>query len=239
MRWNEDLADVVKSKQLRVDLDIPAAPGALDLRVDVARRNVICRLTVAAPETPKQYAGKVNWLLKQLPEESDEAAVINVVWRNGGRTSAGLRELRSNITAARLDREGAVPRAFEVVVSCDLDRKFGVQTFPPAIEDTVLEFYETVARHIRAPKPARASDAVEVDVGDAWMSSNESLPEPKPKETGVINGRAFTIFDDGSVEIEAADGIKRFDSVVELMAAAQQQQNSNGSVSSDTTSPPG
>jgi hypothetical protein len=236
VRWNEDLIDFVKSKQLLVELDIPAGPGALDITVDVARRNVICRLTVSAPDTPKQYAGKLNWLLKQLPEESDETAVVNVVWRHGGRTSAGLRELRSNIAAARLEREGAVPRAFEVVVSCDLDRKFGVQTFPPAIEDAVLEFYETVARHIRAPRPARVVEEtpVEVEVADAWMSADDPISEPKPRETGIINGRAFIIFDDGSVEIETADGLKRFDSVTELMAAAQTNRNGDGRMSSAT-----
>ena len=36
------------------------------------------------------------------------------------------------------------------------------------------------------------------------------------------------IFDDGSVEVETADGVKRFDTVAELMEAAQRNQNGDG-----------
>jgi len=199
--------------------------------VDVLKRNVICHLSIAAPATPKQYAGKINWLLKQLPQESDESAVIHVVWRHGGRTSAPLKDLRLNPAAARLDREGAVPRIFEIVIPSDLDKKFGPQNFPAAVEAAMLEFHATVVRHIRPPKPARVAEAPEAeddDVADAWMSADEQGPEPKAVETGNVDGRTFVIFDDGSVEIETSGGMKRFDSVAEMIAAAQRNRNGDG-----------
>ncbi len=224
LRWTEDLATFVETKQLFLDFEVPDAPGPLGLTVDILKRNVICHLSIAAPATPKQYAGKINWLLRQLPQESDESAVIHIVWKHGGRTSAPLGELRLNPSAARLDREGAVPRIFQIVVPTDLDKKFGPQNFPAAVEAAMLDFHETVVRHIRPPKPSRVAEEPETEngnVADAWMSAEERGPEPRAIETGNVDGRTFAIFDDGSVEIETAGGMKRFDSVAQMIAAAE------------------
>jgi hypothetical protein len=40
------------------------------------------------------------------------------------------------------------------------------------------------------------------------------------KQQGEINGRTFSIFDDGSIEVETGQGIQRFKSFAELNAAA-------------------
>jgi hypothetical protein len=250
LRWSEDLADFVASKRLSLDFEVPGAAGPLDLVADILQRNVICRLSVDAPDTPRQYAGKMNWLLRQLPAESDASTIVHIIWKNGGRTSAPLHAIRSDLDVARLDRSGAVPRYFEIIIASDLDRRFpGPQTFPAAVEAALLDFYETVARHIRPPRPQRSADETEEsaeEVADAWMSSEEpparptdevagswmsaeeQEPEAKPKETGNIDGRMFVIFTDGSVEIETAGGVKRFDSVAEMMAAARRDHNGDG-----------
>ena len=39
-------------------------------------------------------------------------------------------------------------------------------------------------------------------------------------QSGHFNGRRFSIFDDGSIEIETGDGIQRFNNFAELTAAA-------------------
>jgi hypothetical protein len=243
--WADDLADFVGNKKLCFELDVPNAAGALSVTVDVLQRNVICSLSVKAPETPKQYLGKINWLLRQLPPESDGTTDIHVVWRHGHRTSRSLMDLRADPDIARLDRQGELPRAFEIVVATDLDRKFGPQSLPPSVQAALLDFYESVVKHVRAARPSRTSDELEANgkgVGDAWMAPeepghgterdvplSESATEPKPKETGDISGRKYVIFDDGSVEIETAGGVKRFASVLEMVTASQ--RNADGHTS--------
>jgi hypothetical protein len=242
-RWADDLAYFVDNKQLWFELEVPDAAGVLHVTLDVPMRNVNCSLSVRAPDSPKQYQGKLNWLLRQLPPESDAKADIHVIWRHGHRTSASLSNLRSDPDAARLDRQGALPRAFEIVVATDLDRKFGPYNLPPAIQMAMLEFYELIVKHVRAPKPSRIeeTDDIPEDAQDAWMPSDEDTDTgtghidasekavtngPKPRATGDIGGRKYVIFEDGSVEIETAGGVKRFTSVSEMVSAAQ--RNTNG-----------
>ncbi|HZP10443.1 hypothetical protein, partial [Methyloceanibacter sp.] len=170
--WADDLSFFVENNQLSFEFEVPDAPGELHVTVDVQKRNVICSLLVAAPSSPKQYVGKLNWLLKQLPPESDATASIHVIWKHGRRTSAGLSELRSNPEIARIEKQGAQPRAFEIVAATDLDRKFGPQSFPQAVQSAILDFYETVVKHLRAPKSPRSAEGAELideDAEDAWM----------------------------------------------------------------------
>jgi hypothetical protein len=240
-RWTDDLADFVENRQLWFELEVPDAPGVLHVTADLLMRNVVCSLSVRAPDNPRQYHGKLNWLLRQLPPVSVAVADIHVVWKHGLRTSAPLLGLRSDPELARLDRVGATPRAFEIVVATDLDRKFGPQSFPPAVQTAMLNFYETVVKHVRAPRTSRTEEEKDDIVqggDDAWMPSEAatetegldvsitaSTEDPKPRDSGDIDGRKYVIFEDGSVEIETAGGLKRFRSVSEMVAAAQQQVN--------------
>jgi len=45
-------------------------------------------------------------------------------------------------------------------------------------------------------------------------------PRRRVAKRGQVNGRAYSIFDDGSIEIETGNGVQRFNSFAELTAAA-------------------
>ena len=104
----------------------------------------------------------------------------------------------------------------------DLAAKFaGSKSFIPALEEALAVFHEEIARYIR-PWQGRVAVEEEADVESA-----DDLAEPAPAElkrniaqTGQFNGRAFSIFDDGSIEIETGSGIQRFNNFAELTAAA-------------------
>ena len=192
--------------------------------VDATRRNITYCLQIAAPLKPKTYRARVKWLLNQLPEEMSLAARLNLIWDGNKRSSALMSSFHEDLDAARLD--GLLgPRAFEIVYVADLASKFmGRQTFISAIDEALAAFREDITRHIR---PWQASTTAEVDddsdaasIKDIGQTAAPATPIRKVARRGEINGRSFSIFDDGSIEIETGNGVQRFKDFSELTAAA-------------------
>ena len=52
------------------------------------------------------------------------------------------------------------------------------------------------------------------------LSSVGSLNRPRSGESFIIEGKLFSIFDDGSIEIQTGSGIKQFKDFAELRAVA-------------------
>jgi hypothetical protein len=129
-------------------------------------------------------------------------------------------------------------RAFEIVYVTDLAAKFaGTKSFIPALEEALATFHESIARHIR-PWQGQA-----VDEEEPAESPNEpgeppiaAEPERKVTQRGEFAGRAFSIFNDGSIEIETGQGIQRFNSFAELSAVAAAK---NGHADPNGSSRPG
>ncbi len=104
----------------------------------------------------------------------------------------------------------------------DLASRFaGTRSFIPALEEAFATFHEAIACHIR-PWQAPSAPYDEVAAGASDVNEREATPKPERKVTrkGEFNGRAFSIFDDGSIEVETGSGIQRFENFAELTAAA-------------------
>jgi hypothetical protein len=94
-------------------------------------------------------------------------------------------------------------------------------------------FYEGIAQHLRpwrAQTEVGREESAELadNDGDERPASDEASTQRESftpsgrvaTRTGEIDGRAFAIFADGSIEIETIRGIQRFRSFAELNAAA-------------------
>lgn len=223
--WFEsDVSEFVDSNLLRASFKFADPSGPVEMVVDARRRNITYCLQIGAPLKPKTYRARVKWLLNQLPEEMSLAARLNLIWDGNKRSSASMSSFREDLDAARLD--GLLgPRAFEIVHVADLAAKFaGRQAFIPAVDEALAAFREAITRHLRPWQPPIAADVDE----ETAATYSEELGEPEVQaqptrriaRRGEINGKSFTIFDDGSIEIETGNGVQRFKSVAELTAAA-------------------
>ena len=224
-RISEDADQLAETKRLTATFNVPEVAGPIEVVAHALRRNIICRMRVDAPRDLKRYSSRLNWLLRQLPSEVDQTAAIRIRWQGGGETFAQLAELKENPEVAEIGRPGALPRSFEITIVKDLERKFfGPSSFVVGLETAIPTFYDEIARHIEAWQPSPPSGPA--GSGDETLSDEiESLPEAQlgPRrivQRGDIAGRAFTIFDDGSIEVETNQGVKWFKDLAALQSFA-------------------
>lgn len=229
-RIAHDVQELIANKQLTASFDVPNLAGPLEVTANVARRNIVCGISVQAPENLQRYKSRLNWLLRQIPEEADGSTVIHIHWRYGGKTYAPVATLRTNHEVADIGRPGALPRQFDVATLTDLERKFsGVKTFIDGLEEAVPRFYEQVARHISpwypAPVPGQPSDG-QSDLAATVESLEDAPPSPmRVVRQGVFEGRRFSIFENGSIEIETSSGTKWFKDFAALQTFDKSGEN--------------
>jgi hypothetical protein len=233
-RLAEDVAEFVGSNRLRANFEFSEAEVPVEVVADASRRNIMFRLCVNAPLHRQRYGARLRWLLNQLPEETTIPLTINLLWERGLRSSASLRSLRDDLNAARLDNPSG-PRSFEIVSVLDLAARFGgTRTFVPTLEESLSKFYEDVARRIRPWQPTPSTtelDSTEEDFeGSGPEEETAATPEKQVMERGQIEGRTFSIFNDGSIEIETATGIQRFENFAQLQAAAAAKNGRSGPI---------
>lgn len=223
-RIDADAEEFANSKRLQAKFEIPNVAGSIEVIADALRRNVICQMRVEAPESKARYESRLNWLLRQLPEDLDTPVGIHITWKNGGRSFGWLTELRDNPEVASIDRQGALPKCFEISVVTDLGRRFeGTKTFIEELEKAVPRFYDMIARHIRVWRPAPVAGPAEGQ--ETLADTVASLPEPQPERRivrrGEVGAGRYAVFEDGSIEVETPSGVKRFGSIDELVASTK------------------
>lgn len=224
-RVDADAEEFVTTKRLTAAFEIPNVAGPIEVIADALKRNIICQMCVNAPEDKKRYESRLNWLLRQLPDEPDVPVGIHIRWRNGGTSFGWLGDLRTNPKSADIDRSGALPKCFEVFTVTDLGKKFaGTKNFIEVLEGAVPQFYDNVARHIRAWQPSPMTGPVEGE--ETLADTVNRLPEPKLASKrivrrGEVGSGRFVMFEDGSIEVETPSGVKRFRSIDELVASAR------------------
>jgi hypothetical protein len=202
-RLAEDSAALARSHTLSAVFDF-ATPLPIVVTANVKSRQITCRLAIDAPLDRQRYRARMRWLLNQIPEELELPLKIELIWDGGRRSAAPLNSFREDVNAARLDSQAA-PQSFEIVHTSDLEGKFAdARKFVEVLEETLAAFYEGVARHLRP-----------------WQGTSDPIGDRRIVRRGEINGRSFVVFEDGSIEIDTGAGVKRFDSLSDLTAAAK------------------
>jgi hypothetical protein len=220
-RLTEDIAEFVANNKLWASFEFPTQAGVIELVADAKRRNIACRMRIDAPLNRQTYRGRVKWLLNQLPEDVPIPARLDVIWERSQRSSAPLSSFREDLYIAHID-SATGPRAFDLVYVADLANRFaGSRTFVPAVEEAVVAFYENLARHIRPWQPPTDGVAqAQQDPEEQGTPHGAVVPTRQVVQRGQIYGRAFSIFNDGSIEIETASGTQQFANFAQLQAAA-------------------
>jgi hypothetical protein len=248
-RLAEDVQEFIENNRLLASFVFPTEAGPIEVTADARRRNITCALSLSAPLNRQRYGARVRWLLNQPPEEISLPVRLNLIWERGLRSEAPLSSFRDDLNAARLDSPSG-PRSFEIVSVTDLAGRFaGSRTFIAGLEHALSEFHDNVARHLRpwrAPTSpvtedeGAAADALErsddertedesAPAGDTLQHSREngrSSKQRKVTQSGVFDGKSFSIFDDGSIEIETTSGVQQFKDFAALRAAAEAKNGS-------------
>jgi hypothetical protein len=155
-RLSGDVEKLAGSHVLDFLLDIPDAADALEVQADIARRCLICSMTLEAPDT-KRLQSRINWLLKQLAKSNPSDVWIEMQFP--GKTPpvrATLLQLRAEDGLNQDAIPASLPTAFKVMMVRDIAGKFsGNRTFIEELEKFVPEFYENVGQLLEPfrPKP--------------------------------------------------------------------------------------
>jgi len=216
-RIEDDARAFADSRNLVASFAVPNLAGELDVVSDTSARTIRCGMTVRSPEDRKTYESRLNWLLRQLPEELPKKTYVRAIVRGSAPRIALVSELREDLSIAKPDNPNVIPSSFEISVVTDLAGRFsGPETFIKSLEKAVPEFYDTVAKHIKAwrPPPPRGPAT---DGHDAVSVALNSVHTPeKIIKRGTIGGRKFAIFEDGSIQVETRAGIKWFKDLTSL-----------------------
>jgi hypothetical protein len=230
-RIDHDADDFVTTKRLRAVFEIPNLSGPVEVIADALRRNIVCVMSVQAPEDKKTYEGRLNWLLRQLPTEITMPIGVHIRWKNGGTSFGSAGELRVDPGIADIDRPGALPKSFDVTTVTDLGRKFASpRSFIDLLEAAAPQFYDNVARYIRGWQPGPVSGPAEG--AETLTETVASLPDPKkvPQRVvrrGQVSGGRYSVFEDGSIEVETPSGMRRFKDITELLSYAKPTKDPN------------
>ena len=75
-------------------------------------------------------------------------------------------------------------------------------------------------RHRRLPNPARVRTAPDLPQP---VAPDEVLPPVTVLKSGVVDGMAYSLYSDGSIEAQMPEGMMRFASIDELRAHLDQR----------------
>ena len=155
-RLTDDAEKLAKTHILEFSLDIPDAANLLEVQVDIARRSLICSMTLEAPDT-KRAQSRVSWLLKQLVK-SDPSEVRIEAQLPGRAPSVGasLLQLRDDEQFVQRAFASSLPLSFKVMMVRDIVARFhGSRTFIEEVEKFIPDFYENVGQYLEPfrPKP--------------------------------------------------------------------------------------
>lgn len=171
-RLKDDCEELVKSRVLNCELDIPNAAAPLKVCADLTSRTIICSMRLDAPQDKKSTTARVNWLTRQLNGIEQRDIFVKVL--RPGRAVESQSLLAAAIeNPSLLESEGSnvVPNAFEVFYMVDLAGKFaGSKKFIEELEKAVPHFYKQAGERLRAwvpPAPKiKRSDPVDRDEPD-------------------------------------------------------------------------
>jgi len=153
----------ISTGALQSRLNVPDAASPISVEADLKNRSVTVSMAIEAPRDKKRASATVTWLLRQLAKAENGSVRIVAKWPSRAQdTDAELSSIREDASTLVGDRNGAIPRSFEIKIVSDLGGKFTQRrNFVPEIVSCVTKFYETVGQHIvpwqaPPPKPKKA-----------------------------------------------------------------------------------
>lgn len=194
------IKDLVQQKSVAATIRVRNAVGPITLTASLAARTITASVAVDAPEDGRPTT-RVNWLVRQLRDVSDQARVSSAFAGVRETNSVRLVELRENPGALLISDKTRNPRTFTVSITREMGTKRGGVTgsFIGETTNLLLSFYREVVQGLKpwssaAPKlPARRdrSDIAEqpanvVDQTADLEAASQVEEDPEPVSTPAI-----------------------------------------------------
>ncbi len=183
-RLGDDIEELIKHKTLSCVLEIPYAAADLNVRVDLAKRTIVCSMRLDAPQDKKSTKAKINWFIRQIGNIKSNGMYIKAM-RSGRAedTQAPLAEILENPDVLSSDSTSMAPNAFEFFYMVDLAGRFsGNKVLIDELEQAVPYFYEQAGQRVRAwvaspPKIKHTDPAASEEVEEVVVAKEQNSAE--------------------------------------------------------------
>ena len=167
---------------------IPKAASDLEVVVNLQRRTISCSMKLQAPGDRKRAASRVNWILRQLRNVEGDDVFVRAFWSGRSQsTQAVLQKVQEDPGSLEINRPGAVPVSFEVLVISDLAGRFsGRSTFIEDLEKAIPGFYDRVGQNLRKWVPPPPT----IDKRDPKQTPDEAEGDDTSMITETISSDA-------------------------------------------------
>ena len=175
---------LVNDNELTSGFVIPNAASDLEVVVNLQRRTISCSMKLQSPGDRKRATSRINWILRQLRNVEGDDVFVRAFWSGRSQsTQAVLQKVQEDPGCLEIDRPGAVPVSFEVLVISDLAGRFsGRSTFIEDLEKAIPSFYDRVGQNLRRWIPPPPS----IEKRDPKQTSEDA----ETREIGVVTERA-------------------------------------------------
>lgn len=168
VKFDDDVKSLVENQNLSITLDIPDAASPLSVLVDFKRRAILTSMYLKAPTDKVSSRARLNWLLRQIPEDVDSEIHIRMYWpATSVDTQLPLSELRENPDRIGEEKGKMTVIGFDVIMPVDLGGRFAqTRTIIQELETSVPKFYQSVGQHLKEwvpPAPKLAKEKVKPD----------------------------------------------------------------------------
>ncbi len=191
-RLMDDCNELVETKKLRCELEVPDAANPVVVEADLLTRSVLISMRLPAPGDKKSSLARTNWLLRQLKKTNSKEVYVRAIWPGAATaTQVLLYILNESPEDLSRDRPKMALTSFEIILVRDLGGKFsGVRTFVEELERAVSDFYEEVGQYLRSWQPSapRMKDKKEPEQVTPAAIQNEYEVSPPISEESNQGG---------------------------------------------------
>lgn len=150
LRTQNLISNLAKQSTLEGTIRIPGVISPITITADLRAGQLTAHVDVDAPKSGKPRT-RVNWLVRQLPDASDDARVdCFAAHGRGASTSELLKQVREDPDVLIADSKRDV-KSFRVALSLPMGNKRGVGRggFIQSVTDLVDVFYTSVAKDLK------------------------------------------------------------------------------------------
>ena len=155
VRFDGDVKSLVEKQVLSIVLDVPDAAAPLSVVLDLKRRAILNSMYLKAPGDKVSNKARLNWVLRQIPEEADTDIHIRMYWPGTSvDTQLPLTELRADPDRIGEEKGKMTVVGFDVIMPIDLGGRFAqTRTIIQELEQAVPQFYQMVGQHLKEWQP--------------------------------------------------------------------------------------
>jgi hypothetical protein len=183
-RLDELVRSLVDTGELFSSLRIPDAAGLLEIRTNLKTRQTSTSVVVDGPREGRAKA-RLNWLLRQLRDASDELRVEAAFPNARSTTVAKLGDVRENPAALyHATDPKREPRAFVVTLTKPMGQKRGRDegSFVRETAAQTIGFYRDIVQNLKAWQAPAPKLRVDPDTGSEDGTSGPIVPPWQEEE---------------------------------------------------------